>query len=188
MSAEPTANMNGHQPPVLSEAERNEIMDDLKKTEDEIETLRQVLQARMRHANTLKQKLGLTPWHEIQNDIYTGWRTCAIVNPCTKRRMCSSRPAPSSRRNCPICVTVTRSSRSNRVSARRSAMSSPAWPRPCLCTAVCTATPPTVWRRARRRRRRQAIIMRRRTDHPLSCLVKVNLWKSAQFYPPSRTP
>jgi len=84
MSAEPTANMNGHQPPVLSEAERNEIMDDLKKTEDEIETLRQVLQARMRHANTLKQKLGLTPWHEIQNDIYTGWRTVRDSEPMHK--------------------------------------------------------------------------------------------------------
>jgi hypothetical protein len=50
-------------------------------TEDEIETLRQVLQARMRHANTLKQKLGLTPWHEIQNDIYSGWRTVRDSEP-----------------------------------------------------------------------------------------------------------
>jgi len=82
MSAEPTA--NGHDAPVLSEAERNEIMDDLKKTEDEIETLRQVLQARMRHANTLKQKLGLTPWHEIQNDIYTGWRSVRDSEPVHK--------------------------------------------------------------------------------------------------------
>jgi len=71
--------MNGHETngtaPVLSEAERLELEDDLKKTEDEVETLRQVLQARLRHANELKRKLGLTPWKEIASDINAGWRT-----------------------------------------------------------------------------------------------------------------
>ena len=49
-------------------------------TEDEIETLRQVLQARIRHANELKHKLGLTPWTELQNDIYAGWRSVRDSN------------------------------------------------------------------------------------------------------------
>jgi len=91
---------------------------------------------------------------------------CATVSQCTKRRAYSSRPVPLSKPNCPRRVTVTRSNHSNHVSVRRSAMSSRVWPRRCQCMAVCTATPPMVWRRARRRRPRLAHIIRRKTDHP----------------------
>ena len=53
-------------------------------TEDEIDTLRQVLQARIRHANALKLKLGMTPWHELQNDLYSGWKTVRESEPVHK--------------------------------------------------------------------------------------------------------
>lgn len=53
----------------LSEAERELIKEELKKTEDEILTLRQVLSARQKHAAELKRKLGLSPLAELTQDI-----------------------------------------------------------------------------------------------------------------------
>ncbi|GMR55483.1 hypothetical protein PMAYCL1PPCAC_25678, partial [Pristionchus mayeri] len=53
----------------LSDAERELIKEELKKTEDEILTLRQVLNARQKHASELKRKLGLSPLSELTQDI-----------------------------------------------------------------------------------------------------------------------
>ncbi|KRY86281.1 Uncharacterized protein T4D_9466, partial [Trichinella pseudospiralis] len=58
----------------LTEAEKNELKEELRKTEDEIATLRQVILARMKHASELKQKLGITAWHEIQQDLSEGMK------------------------------------------------------------------------------------------------------------------
>ncbi|KRX41738.1 Uncharacterized protein T09_7554, partial [Trichinella sp. T9] len=58
----------------LTEAEKNELKEELRKTEDEIATLRQVILARMKHASELKQKLGITAWHEIQQDFSDGMK------------------------------------------------------------------------------------------------------------------
>lgn len=53
----------------LSEEEKEQLQQELKKTEDEISTLRQVLTARLKHSNELKRKLGITPWVEVQQDL-----------------------------------------------------------------------------------------------------------------------
>jgi len=47
----------------------------LKKTEDEISTLRQVLTARLKYCNEIKRKLGVTPWVEVQQDLNQGLKT-----------------------------------------------------------------------------------------------------------------
>jgi len=58
----------------LTEEEREQLQQELKKTEDEISTLRQVLAARLKHSNELKRKLGVTPWVEVQQDISTAYK------------------------------------------------------------------------------------------------------------------
>ena len=42
------------------------------KTEEEIQTLRQVLAARIKHSQDLKRKLGIGVWKELQNDLQAG--------------------------------------------------------------------------------------------------------------------
>uniref|UniRef100_A0A915PFN3 Tumor protein D52 n=1 Tax=Setaria digitata TaxID=48799 RepID=A0A915PFN3_9BILA len=53
----------------LSEVEKELIREELKKTEEEINTLRQVLVARQKHAGDLKRKLGISPFTELTADI-----------------------------------------------------------------------------------------------------------------------
>ncbi|CAJ0583472.1 unnamed protein product, partial [Mesorhabditis spiculigera] len=53
----------------LSDAERELLKEELKKTEDEIATLKQVLLARQKHSSELKRKLGLSPLTELTQDI-----------------------------------------------------------------------------------------------------------------------
>lgn len=57
---------------VLTPEEREQLEQELKKTEDEIGTLRQVLTARIKHANDLKHKLGVTPWAQVTHDVSEG--------------------------------------------------------------------------------------------------------------------
>ncbi|KAK6112294.1 tumor protein D52 family protein [Brugia pahangi] len=56
-------------PAELSEVEKELIREELKKTEEEINTLRQVLVARQKHASDLKRKLGISPFTEFTADI-----------------------------------------------------------------------------------------------------------------------
>merc|ERR1739838_664568 len=58
-------------PPPLSEAERGESERELDKIEEEIKTLRQVLQVKMRRSQELKRQLGLTPLQELQTTLKT---------------------------------------------------------------------------------------------------------------------
>ncbi|KAG9510212.1 putative protein F13E6.1 [Fragariocoptes setiger] len=48
---------------------------ELAKTEDEISTLRQVLSARLKHAQDLKKKLGIGAWQELTNDLQQSIKT-----------------------------------------------------------------------------------------------------------------
>ncbi|KAI6205106.1 hypothetical protein M3Y94_00754900 [Aphelenchoides besseyi] len=59
----------------LSEAEKELLREELKKTEEEINTLRQVLASRQKHATLLKHKLGITPFNEISNEVAQGLKT-----------------------------------------------------------------------------------------------------------------
>jgi len=61
-------NMDPEQRQQAEEEMRNELV----KTEEEINTLRQVLASKMKHATELKRKLGITVWKEFQNDLGQG--------------------------------------------------------------------------------------------------------------------
>uniref|UniRef100_A0AC34G0E3 Tumor protein D52 n=1 Tax=Panagrolaimus sp. ES5 TaxID=591445 RepID=A0AC34G0E3_9BILA len=59
----------------LSEAEKEVIREELKKTEDEINTLRQVLVARQKHVAMLKRKLNISPLTEITEEFNQGLKS-----------------------------------------------------------------------------------------------------------------
>ncbi|KAG9511276.1 Protein Hook-like 3 [Fragariocoptes setiger] len=61
-------------PEVPSELEE-ELKAELAKTEEEIQTLRQVLAARLKHAQELKRKLGIGPWKELTSEVQNGLKT-----------------------------------------------------------------------------------------------------------------
>lgn len=54
------------------EAQRAEWSQELARVEEEITTLRTVLQSKIRHASELKRKLGITVWKEITDDMSQG--------------------------------------------------------------------------------------------------------------------
>merc|ERR1719204_1187007 len=54
------------------ERQREEWKQELKKTEEEILTLKQVLTAKERHAAGLKRRLGITAWREFSEDMTQG--------------------------------------------------------------------------------------------------------------------
>merc|ERR1712168_545460 len=54
------------------ERQREEWKAELKKTEEEILTLKQVLTAKERHAAGLKRRLGITQWREFSEDMAQG--------------------------------------------------------------------------------------------------------------------
>merc|ERR1712172_242912 len=54
------------------ERQREEWKAELRKTEEEILTLRQVLTAKERHAAGLKRRLGITAWREFSEDMTQG--------------------------------------------------------------------------------------------------------------------
>jgi len=54
------------------ERQREEWKAELRKTEEEILTLRQVLTAKERHAAGLKRRLGITQWREFSEDMSQG--------------------------------------------------------------------------------------------------------------------
>jgi len=57
---------------VRSERSEEELKTELAKTEEEIETLRQVLAAKVKQAEELKRKLGISKWSEFANDLGQG--------------------------------------------------------------------------------------------------------------------
>ncbi|XP_057212659.1 tpd52 like 2a isoform X1 [Triplophysa rosa] len=63
----------GTLPPGLTEEEAEEMQLELTKVDDEIQTLRQVLTAKERHATELKRRLGISPLSEIKQNITKGW-------------------------------------------------------------------------------------------------------------------
>ncbi|XP_018612233.1 tpd52 like 2b isoform X2 [Scleropages formosus] len=67
-------------PPGLTEEEAEELRTELIKVEEEINTLRQVLSAKEKHAWDLKKKLGLSPLHEFKQNITKGWQDVQTSN------------------------------------------------------------------------------------------------------------
>uniref|UniRef100_A0A8B9LKC6 Tpd52 like 2a n=1 Tax=Astyanax mexicanus TaxID=7994 RepID=A0A8B9LKC6_ASTMX len=70
----------GTLPPGLSEEEALEMQIELTKVEDEIQTLRQVLTAKERHAGELRRRLGVSPLAEFKNNISKGWQEVQSSN------------------------------------------------------------------------------------------------------------
>ncbi|XP_060930781.1 tpd52 like 2b isoform X2 [Limanda limanda] len=67
-------------PPGLTEEEAEELRSELTKVEEEINTLRQVLSAKERHAAELKRKLGLSPLNELKQNLSKGWQDVQTSN------------------------------------------------------------------------------------------------------------
>ncbi|XP_026116074.1 tumor protein D54-like isoform X13 [Carassius auratus] len=75
-----TAVSPGTLPPGLTEEEAEELRLELTKVEEEIQTLRQVLSAKERHASELKRKLGLSPLTELKQNITKSWQDVQTSN------------------------------------------------------------------------------------------------------------
>ncbi|KAM6929464.1 tpd52 like 2b isoform 3-T3 [Lycodopsis pacificus] len=67
-------------PPGLTEEEAEELRTELTKVEEEINTLRQVLSAKERHAAELKRKLGFSPLNELRQNFTKGWQDVQTSN------------------------------------------------------------------------------------------------------------
>ncbi|XP_059188345.1 tpd52 like 2b isoform X2 [Centropristis striata] len=67
-------------PPGLTEEEAEELRTELTKVEEEINTLRQVLSAKERHATELKRKLGLSPLNELKQNLTKSWQDVQTSN------------------------------------------------------------------------------------------------------------
>ncbi|XP_032356066.1 tpd52 like 2b isoform X2 [Etheostoma spectabile] len=67
-------------PPGLTEEEAEELRTELTKVEEEINTLRQVLSAKERHATELKRKLGLSPLNELKQNLSKSWQDVQTSN------------------------------------------------------------------------------------------------------------
>ncbi|XP_051758336.1 tpd52 like 2a isoform X4 [Ctenopharyngodon idella] len=76
----PGVAIGGTLPPGLTEEEAEEIQVELTKVDDEIQTLRQVLMAKERHAAELKRRLGISPLSEIKQNITKGWHDVQCSN------------------------------------------------------------------------------------------------------------
>ncbi|XP_026108168.1 tpd52 like 2a isoform X3 [Carassius auratus] len=70
----------GTLPPGLTEEEAEEIQVELTKVEDEIQTLRQVIVVKERHAAELKRRLGIGPLSEIKQNLTKGWHEVQCSN------------------------------------------------------------------------------------------------------------
>ncbi|XP_050927420.1 tpd52 like 2b isoform X5 [Lates calcarifer] len=71
-------------PPGLTEEEAEELRIELTKVEEEINTLRQVLSAKERHATELKRKLGLSPLNELRQNLTKSWQDVQTSNAYVK--------------------------------------------------------------------------------------------------------
>ncbi|XP_075882984.1 tpd52 like 2b isoform X6 [Nelusetta ayraudi] len=70
--------------PGLTEEEAEELRGELAKVEEEINTLRQVLSAKERHAGELKRKLGLSPLTELRQNFSKSWQDVQTSNAYVK--------------------------------------------------------------------------------------------------------
>ncbi|XP_029466957.1 tumor protein D54 isoform X6 [Rhinatrema bivittatum] len=66
--------------PALTEAETEDLKNELCKVEEEICTLRQVLAAKEKHALELKRKLGQTPLNELRQNLSRSWQEVQMSN------------------------------------------------------------------------------------------------------------
>ncbi|XP_021698407.1 tumor protein D52 isoform X3 [Aedes aegypti] len=66
------------------EAQRAEWSQELARVEEEITTLRTVLQSKIRHSSELKRKLGITVWKEITDDVSQGLKNVKESNVIAK--------------------------------------------------------------------------------------------------------
>ncbi|KAI4876603.1 hypothetical protein NFI96_018953 [Prochilodus magdalenae] len=70
----------GNLPPGLTEEEAMELQLELTKVDDEIQTLKQVLAAKERHAGELRRRLGISPLSEFKSNITKGWHEVQSSN------------------------------------------------------------------------------------------------------------
>ncbi|XP_018542907.1 tumor protein D54 [Lates calcarifer] len=66
--------INGSSPSDLTEEDLDNLQIELSKTEDEIQTLRQVLLAKEKYAADIRRQLGLSPLSNIKQNLSKGWQ------------------------------------------------------------------------------------------------------------------
>ncbi|GAA6216588.1 tumor protein D54-like isoform X2 [Lates japonicus] len=66
--------INGSSPSDLTEEDLDNLRIELSKTEDEIQTLRQVLLAKEKYAADIRRQLGLSPLSNIKQNLSKGWQ------------------------------------------------------------------------------------------------------------------
>ncbi|XP_010888933.2 tumor protein D54-like [Esox lucius] len=71
---------NGRQTNNLSEEDEDDLKMELAKTEDEIQTLRQVLVSKEKYAMDIKRQLGMGPFSEIKQNMSKGWQDVQTCN------------------------------------------------------------------------------------------------------------
>lgn len=64
----------------LSEEDEDDLKMELAKTEDEMQTLRQVLLAKEKYAVDIKRQLGMGPFSEIKHNMSKGWHEVQTSN------------------------------------------------------------------------------------------------------------
>uniref|UniRef100_A0A8C7LVC7 Tpd52 like 2a n=1 Tax=Oncorhynchus mykiss TaxID=8022 RepID=A0A8C7LVC7_ONCMY len=75
----------------LSEEDEDDLKMELAKTEDEMQTLRQVLLAKEKYAVDIKRQLGMGPFSEIKHNMSKGWHEVQTSNIQHSLPLCVSR-------------------------------------------------------------------------------------------------
>ncbi|XP_040009210.1 tumor protein D54-like isoform X3 [Xiphias gladius] len=70
----PETSINGSSPSDLTEEDLDSLRFELAKTEDEIQTLRQVLLAKEKYAADIRRQLGMSPLSNIKQNLSKGWQ------------------------------------------------------------------------------------------------------------------
>nr|XP_019951595.1 PREDICTED: tumor protein D54-like isoform X2 [Paralichthys olivaceus] len=73
--------INGRSPSDLTDEEIDSLRFELAKTEDEIQTLRQVLLAKEKYATDVRRQLGLSPLSNIKQNLSKGWQEVQTSSP-----------------------------------------------------------------------------------------------------------
>uniref|UniRef100_A0A3P9DM89 Tpd52 like 2b n=1 Tax=Maylandia zebra TaxID=106582 RepID=A0A3P9DM89_9CICH len=121
-------------PPGLTEEEAEELRTELTKVEEEINTLRQVLCAKERHAAELKRKLGLNPLNELRQNLTRSWQDVQTSNAYKKTQETLSQAGQKTT----AALSTMSTALSKKIGDMRYSATEPTWPpRRLSCRNKC---------------------------------------------------
>ncbi|KAG7520404.1 hypothetical protein JOB18_028537 [Solea senegalensis] len=77
---------NGYSPSELTDYDVDSLQFELAKTEDEIQTLRQVLVDKEKHAADIRRQLGMSPLSNVKQNLSKGWHEVQTSAPYVRTR------------------------------------------------------------------------------------------------------